>query len=355
MSVSRWTLTVVAWFLAASPTLALEVDLPDPLFQSNEILRVKIVAPMSTLISERPFEEELPATFEYQDSAGETVVVDLQIRTRGRFRRDENICPFPPLRLNFKTSQTANTLLHKQDKVKLVTHCKDSGRYNLALQREYMTYRILNELSDVSFAVRLLNITYVDSEGHREPEEQLGFIIEHRDRLAKRMGTKVVETTRTPLSTLNPNYTNLVSVFHYMIGNTDFSPIAGIKEDYCCHNHILIGSEGEPYWSVPYDFDQSGIVDAPHASPNPRFRLRNVRERLYRGRCVNNALLAETLEFYRAKRGAITTLFEQEPDISESARSRMLNYLKDFYRTLDSDSRINREFVRQCIGSAGKD
>lgn len=355
MPVSRWTLVVVAGCLGASSACAIEVDPPDPLFRSNDVIDVKIVAPLSTLLSERPVEEELPATLEYENEAEELVTLDIQVRTRGRFRRQTKICPFPPLRLNFKTSQVEGTLFHKQDKVKLVTHCRPSSKYTQSILREFLTYRMLNVMSDSSFRVRLLNITWVDTENKRKTDQRFGFIIEHRDRLANRMGMRVVDTTRTALDALDPGYTNLVSVFHYMIGNTDFSPIAGAKEDYCCHNHILIGNEGEPYWSVPYDFDQSGMVDAPHAGPNPRFRLRNVQQRLYRGRCVNNNLLDQTLDLYGVKRPEIETLIEEDPHLGKSGKRGMLNYLKSFYKTLDSEGRVNRELVKACIGRAAAD
>ena len=355
MPVSRWTLVVIAWFLAGSSAWAIEVDAPDPLFQSDDTLDVKIVAPLDTLLSERPFEEELPATLEYTNDAEEVVVLDIQVRTRGRFRRQPNICPFPPLRLNFKVSQVEDTLFHKQDKVKLVTHCRTTSKYTQTILREFLTYRLLNVMSASSFRVRLMNITYVDSENKRATEQRFGFIIEHRDRLSKRMGMGIVDTTRTTTGALDPGYMNLVSVFHYMVGNTDFSPIAGSKEEYCCHNHVLMGNEGEPFWSVPYDFDQSGMVDAPHAGPNPRFRLRSVKDRLYRGRCVNNHLLEETLDYYRVKRPEIEALINDNPHLNKSGKNGMLNYLKSFYRTLGSEGRINREFVKACLGKAAPD
>ena len=352
MPASRWALAVFAWFLTLSPAWAIEVDPPDPLFQSNDVLEVKIVAPLSTLVTDRPFEEELPATFEYENEAGESVVFDIQVKTRGRYRRQKHICPFPPLRLNFRASQVADTLFHKQDKVKLVTHCRISAKYTQSILREFLSYRILNLISDSSFRVRLLKITYEDSENKRRADERFGFIIEHRDRLAERMKMDVVDTTRTTTNALDPDYASLVSVFQYMIGNTDFSPVSGAKEDHCCHNHVLFGNEGEPYRSVPYDFDQSGMVDAPHAGPNPRFRLRSVQDRLYRGRCVHNPLLEETLELYRVRRPEIEALIREDPELSKSGRNAMLNFLRSFYRTLNSEGRINREFVKACIGAA---
>ena len=48
----------------------------------------------------------------------------------------------PPLWVNFKKSDVKGTLFHKQDKLKLVVHCGDSIRYEQALVREYLAYRI---------------------------------------------------------------------------------------------------------------------------------------------------------------------------------------------------------------------
>ena len=106
MSFDRWPVASAALFLIVSASMAEELPSPDPLFQSTEILDVRIVAPLETLLADRPIDEELPASFQYVDSAGQTVEFDIQIRTRGRFRRQKYVCAFPPLRLNFKASET---------------------------------------------------------------------------------------------------------------------------------------------------------------------------------------------------------------------------------------------------------
>ena len=59
---------------------------------------------------------------------------------------------------------------------------------------------------------------------------------------------------------------------------------------------------------IPYDFDMSGIVDAPHSAPNARFGLRNVRHRLYRGRCANNEHLSASIQAFREHKPAIYDL-----------------------------------------------
>lgn len=349
MSPIRWTLVTAAGFLAATAAVAQAVGAPDPLFQSDDILDVRIIAPLSTLRIGRPTEYELAGKLQFTNAAGETTQLDIGIRARGKFRLQKDVCRFPPLRLNFKTSQAKNTLFHKLDKVKLVTHCQLSSRYESTLLREYITYRILNALTDISFRVRLMRITYVDTENDNDESIRYGFIIEHRERLAKRLHKPLLKIPKTRVTSLDSRYLNLISVYHYLIGNTDFSPIQGIKGDDCCHNHVLFGAAGEAIWSVPYDFDQSGLVDAPHAGANPKFRLRTVKQRLYRGRCVNNDYLDATFALFTDRQDEILKLINEQDGLSDKVRKSVSGYLAKFYKILESERRINREFVKKCI------
>ncbi len=349
MSLTRWTYSTFWLFLVFSGASAEDSRLPDPLFQSTEILDVRVVAPMTTLLSDRPFEEELPGSLHFMTADGQAVELDMQLRTRGKFRRKRDVCSFPPIRLNFKASQTKGTLFHKQDKVKLVTHCQGTSTYEQVLLREYLAYRLLNVITDASFRVRLMRITYVDSEEKKSDDVRFGFIIEHRDRLAKRLQIPVLEAPAAKPSLLDPEYANLIAVYHYLIGNTDFSSVRGAKDDMCCHNHVLFSNENEPIWSIPYDFDQSGLVDAPHAGANPKFKLRNVRQRLYRGRCIHNDLLDSTLATYNNKRDEILAVLTELDVTDKGSRKSMVSFVEKFYKILGSERRVKGEFVKKCI------
>ncbi|NIP93601.1 MAG: hypothetical protein GWN18_19895, partial [Thermoplasmata archaeon] len=72
-----------------------------------------------------------------------------------------NTCEFPPLRLNFKKGQLDETLFDGQDKVKLVTHCRNGDRYEQNVVKEYLVYRLYNVLTPLGFQVRMAHITYV--------------------------------------------------------------------------------------------------------------------------------------------------------------------------------------------------
>ena len=130
---------------------------PDPLFQDDSTLRVQITAPFARLIDERAMDQELPGSFSFKGPDGVKLELDVKVRARGRFRHDN--CDFPPLFLNFRRSQVVGTLFAQQNKLKMVVHCKDSGRYQESVLREYLAYRMLNSVTDQSFEVRLLDVT----------------------------------------------------------------------------------------------------------------------------------------------------------------------------------------------------
>ncbi len=323
---------------------------PDPLFTGEDIIEVRIEAPFQTLMQDRSIEEEIPALFQYVNSDGKTIEFDAGLRARGNFRRRVDVCDFTPLRLNFKKSQTKGTLFDHQNKLKLVTHCKSgSPRYEQVVANEYLVYRVFNILTDASFRARLLRVTYVDTGRNNSERVSLAFLIEHQDRLAKRIDTDVLEKRMVIFPDLNPKHTSLAAVFHYFIGNTDFSPVAAAPGKTCCHNHSLFANEGEAIYSIPYDFDMSGFVNAPHARPSPRLHLRNVRERLYRGRCLNNAYIPESVARFFEQRDEIYALINKQELLTNASRKAMLKFVDQFYKSLDSPKKIAKELDKDCI------
>ena len=321
-----------------------------PLFSSNEILDVTIRAPFTTIMKQRSGEEELPATLTYADGESGEVSFDLDIRTRGRFRRQSKICKWAPLRLNFKKSTVKNTVFAGSDKMKLVTHCRNGAvRYSQALLSEHLAYRILNVLTDMSFRVRMLRITYVDTDKDDRERTEFGFVIEHKDQLAKRIGLELNEVEATRVSLLDARYTNLSSLFQYLIGNTDFSPIRAAPGESCCHNYMLFGTEAGSILPIPYDFDMSGIVDAPHSAPNPNFGLRNSRERLYRGRCANNEHMPASIQAFLENKSAIYELVNSNELYRTATRKDTLRFFDDFYAVIENPKRAQSRLIDKCL------
>ena len=223
------TLTAVMFTFLTLSAAAEMKQAPDPLFQAGEALHMTITAPLATLVRERPKDDYLPGVIQYTEADGTVVELDLEIRTRGHFRH--KTCDYPPLLLNLRKKQTDGTLFDHQNKLKLVIHCDDSKRYEQVVLREYLAYRILNAVTDMSFRVRLLRVKYFNTEGSGGGEERYAFLIEHKNRLGARYGLEDLRIDRTTVASIQPDRLNLTSVFAFLIGNTDFSPVAGAPDD----------------------------------------------------------------------------------------------------------------------------
>ena len=319
-----------------------------PLFTDDKIVNATITAPFQEILRTRSLEDELPGTLVYRDAeSGEDVTLEIKIRARGKFRRQKENCGFPPLRLNFRKSN--DTLFAGSDKLKLVTHCRNrSNAYEQTVYTEYLAYRILNLLTDWSFRARMMQVRYVDVADGEEIANSPAFLIEDDEQLAKRIGMKRDKSERTTVAALDAAHTNLTSVYQYLIGNTDFSPVKGPPGQACCHNYVLFKGD-DRLISVPYDFDVSGFANPPHAKPNPRFGLANVKQRLYRGRCVNNGQLEETFQHFQDKKQAIYDLVNNQQGLSDKERKKTIKYIDAFYKIIDSKRQVNYRFLKACI------
>ena len=167
-----------------------------PLFNDNDVLEARIEAPIGVLMDVRPDETYLKGMFTLTDLDGQEHLFPLKLRTRGNYRRAEHHCDFAPIRLNFRKNDVYDSLLDGQDKLKLVTHCRtNEPEFDDYVLREYLAYRLFAELSDTSYRVRLLHITYVDTQDGSNIT-RYGFVIEDDKAVAKRNGLKRVKVRR---------------------------------------------------------------------------------------------------------------------------------------------------------------
>jgi hypothetical protein len=345
---SIWLLcALIVLLLTWSATAQSDEDIA-PLFDGDDLLNVKIIAPLTSIMRNRRDDKDVPGTFQYVATDGRSVELDIGLRTRGNFRRRRKICKFVPLRINFKTSQTQETLFRQQDKLKLVTHCQDAIEYQNNVVREYLAYRIFNILTNESFRVRALRITYVDTGKRNRETVSYGFFIEPKDQLGQRIHATPVELKRVFVPDLQPAFANRTSLFHYFLGNTDFSQIHSETDDNCCHNQALFSNVDGLYFSIPYDFDMSDFVGAEHSGPSSQFSASKPRRRLYRGWCANNAQLPASVKSFDEKRGEIDELINTTELLSNFKRKSLLRFIDKFYKSVESTKEIEKNIVKNC-------
>jgi hypothetical protein len=318
---------------------------PEPLFAANEPIHIRIQAPLSNLARNRNSPGSIAGTL--TDPAGQILPVNLQLR--GITRRTSEICDFPPLRVDFAAAPPATSLFAHQRRLKLVTHCRNSASFQQYVLLEYAAYRMFNLLSPKSFRVRLANIDYVGTDG-RAIAARVGFFIEDLGDVAKRNGVKQSHgPSRIPVEDLNPADAARYALFQHMIANHDWSMRAGPEGDDCCHNAKLIGplARGTTV-PIPYDFDFSGFVNPPYATPPDELHLSSVRERFYRGYCMhNNEVLAAARQFRDARPQLLATI-NSTPGLDARSQQRAVAFLEPFFADIATDASVSAKLLAHC-------
>ncbi len=315
-------------------------------FAETSALELTLSAPFSAVFRTRENPEYQAATLAYRDASGNDVAVPLRVRVRGKSRAA--VCEFPPLLLNFRTPDLSGTLLEGEDRLKLVTHCSPKEAYDDYVLLEYLAYRVLNQATPHSLRARVVTVSYTDSARERELGTRRGILLEDEDRFAERQGWTKFAGPAVEGRQYDPEALAIVEVFQYLIGNTDWSAFAGPRGEDCCHNVVPYVRADGTFVPVPYDFDASGIVDPPHAAPDERLRIRNVRQRLYRGRCRTPEQLAPAFGRFEEQRASIVALFDAREGLDPSVAADARAYVEGFYAVLGDAERREKEFFDVC-------
>ena len=319
----------------------------DPLFATSDVIQLTIKAPIQYLVRNR--EAQAPVSGTLVDPNGQSLPVNLQLR--GITRRTSEICDFPPLRVDFTAPPPATSVFAGQKRLKLVTHCRNSASFQQYVLLEYAAYRLYNVLTPHSFRVRLANINYQSDDG-RVIAQRAGFFIEDLRDVARRNGT--TETHAPPrigLAELNPTDAARYAMFQHMIANHDWSMLAGPAGDECCHNARLIGPRGAgTVIPVPYDFDYSGFVDPPYATPPDQLKINDVKQRFYRGYCSQNGYALAAAQQMRAAQPQLLAMLAQTPGLDPRAEQRAASYLGGFFADVATDASVGGKILSHCLG-----
>jgi len=119
---------------------------------------------------------------------------------------------------------------------------------------------------------------------------------------------------------------------------------AAPKGQSCCHNARMLttGAPGSQLIVVPYDFDFSGLVDAPYAEPPEGFPVDSVRQRTYRGYCAHlsqaNAIAAQL----SPRRAEFTGIFATIPGLDPREQAKAAGFIDAFFADLASGKVLSK-------------
>jgi hypothetical protein len=307
------------------------------LFTSDESIPITLTADFHTINNDK----NVNGTKVYQGSIrfagpdGQPKEVNITLTPRGHSRRA--ICNWVPLRLTFPKEPMKGTVFEGIDSIKLGVHCRSDVDDIIA--REYVAYRIDNLLTPNSFRARMATATYVDVKSKKPMEEnKLAMFIEDDDDVARRMSGRITDAEGLRFTSVDLDTITQALIFEYMISNHDISLFAQ-------HNFRVVEMPTGTKYAVPYDFDYSGLVNAPYAIPPAVLHIDTVRNRVYRGPCRPATELDPILAKFTEIKPKVMDLYDTLPNLKNGYRSEAKKYLDDFYKTIENPGSVKKTFT----------
>jgi hypothetical protein len=340
--------------LSAAPACFGQADQPDSsnaavdtlqhdfgLFSSDEILNLSLTFDIREYMRSKPKEEYMKAVLTYNSGSKDSISKEVKIKSRGISRN--SICNFPPISLNLKKAGFEKTEIGSIDKIKMVTHCNTGSEEYIF--REFLVYKLFNVLTDLSFRVRLVRVSYINSEKTSKVIHSYAFLIEPFNMLTARTKSTEVENLKLSQKFIIPEIMDRISLFSYMIGNTDWS-VPGQ------HNIKIVSFPRSDNpglgGAVPFDFDYSGLVNAHYALPAEPLGLESVRERRYLGACRPESEIRKRLEQFIDKKQEFYRIINDFPLLNDKEKRKMTGYLDQFYSEIEKGS-IYYSVSKECM------
>jgi hypothetical protein len=334
----------VMLLVAACATWSSFVDADEPLFTADEVFDLTIHAPFNKLMRQASDASDVSGSLELSDGAS----VPMSCNKYGISRLRE--CELASLKMTVEAEDVSATVFEGQRTLRLVTPCRLRGGYDRYTMLEYLVYKSYVLVADPALRVRLVQVRFQDGEKSSGNRTGYAFFIEDIGRAAARHGQVWLDIPSQRPSGLDVQRLTLMTLFQYMVGNTDWSAAEGRPNDRCCHNVAVFGEEGVDLNTVvPFDFDQTGLVNPPYAAPpDPTLGIRRITDRKYRGLCEHNPELADAIAVFNQKRPELEALFKREDLPYPKDRQQALKYVGSFYDTINDPAKLEKKILDSC-------
>lgn len=336
---------IINWlllFILANPLIGQQDSLT--LFETlygEAIPHFHIKTKLKQIIRKKAKKENHVGALTYQDKDGNPKEYTIKIRARGNMRNKQ--CFLPPLKIDFKKGDLrAAGIRGEYDDLKMVVRCKGGDSYEDYVLKEYLTYKLYNSLTDISFRVQLIKLTLEDTEGKQKDIEAYAFLIESIEELAERVNGEVRENEFFRDKFVHPTSYDRMCIFEFMIGNADWHTV---KQ----HNTKIVAlNDPKIAVTIPYDFDYSALVETPYATPHTQLPINNIKDRYYLGLCREEKEYAPTFELFRAKKTEMLATVEQFELLNERPKKSMLKCLNSFFEILETPKKYKSQIIEHC-------
>jgi hypothetical protein len=307
-------------------------------FQSDSLFRLNLRTDFSKIFSDRYDSTSYHSgVLSYLKPNGDSVLLNVRLKVRGVFRKDPANCEFPPLWVNFKKEEVKGTIFENQNKLKLVTPCQFE-RYIL---QEYIIYKLYNQITDVSFRVRLVKVNYITSVKNKSLYNGYSFFIEDNKQMAERNKMKITEKFFTPYQ-LDRNAMTIVGLFEFMIGNKDWFVTSH-------HNMTLLVNDSIKIpIPVPHDFDMSELIDPEYRKPKGVPEESLVSTQVYKGICMTPEEQRKAFQYFEDMKNQFNATIQKDPYMSKPLKNQVIGFLKRFYGIIEDPELVQTEILLKC-------
>ncbi|RMF26741.1 MAG: hypothetical protein D6765_08520 [Bacteroidetes bacterium] len=290
---------------------------------------VTLELPLDSLQSKRLTNEYLEGEWVFKVPGKGKVGLPVKVRVRGKYRR--KVCDFPPLKLKFPKSALEEVgLRRKYNEYKLVTHCMADRLLGRELVlREMLAYLLYQELTEYSYRVQLVRVTYRDAASGKRLK-RYALLLEDKEELEDRLDGEVCDCMGLPAEQFHPTLEKIASLFQLMIGNTDWSYLMNRNVE------LLRDHRTGKIIPIPYDFDFSAFVNAPYARPSADIGQTSLRQRVYLGLHTEYDSLRSVISYFKTRQGALLLRIHRFKWLSEATRNALAAYVLEFYELLES-------------------
>jgi len=294
--------------------------------------KIHLELDLDALLNNRRKPDYLPAALTGPDGQ----VYKLEVRTRGKYRRRS--CEIPPVKFKFQKTELQSHQLDTFNEIKLVLPCTATPAGEELIVWEYLAYRMFESLSHFSARARLIRLELKNNKKKR-PQKMLAMLVEHEEEIAARLQAAPVQEWGIAQDRFHAEQVALMVLFQYMIGNTDWDLEA-------CRNVLVLQPEDKGKMvAVPFDFDFSGLVSAPYATPNSTSGLTHVKDRFLMANGMDQEALLKAKETILTAKSTLMKCCENR-QLSVEASLELTQFLDQFFSLLAQSPDIPNRMER---------
>jgi len=320
---------------------SLQEPSPAPgLFETDKIIDIILSGNVWDILGDRGDNPQLhPIKVAYKGEDSSEISLPAEGRARGHFRKIPENCYYPPILVQFtKSDALKSSIFKEQDKIKLVMPCKGDDY----VVREWLVYKLYNLVTPKSLRARLVRAKLTNAKSNKADPSFYGILLEEEKQMAKRNGAIAVTRKLLPGEVSEQDFLTM-TVFEYLIGNTDWSI------QYLQNIKLIATDSGAIATAVAYDFDMAGIVNTRYAKPAEELQMNSVRDRRYRGYCIEDMKkFDQSIALFNRIKKDIYSLYNDCTLVDEKYKKSTIQYLDEFYAVINNPDKLKKEFGYPC-------